>query len=714
MKLVIVESPKKCDTIGRYLGPDYKVMASQGHIRDLSTRGKGGLGIDIEKGFKPDFVINKDKTKIVESLKKAAKGADEVILATDPDREGEAISWHLAQVLSLDVSSTKRLQFHEITRPAVLGALDTPGRIDMNLVESQETRRMYDRIIGFKLSGLLQRKMDSKSAGRVQSVTLKMICDNDAEIKAFVPEEYWTISIVLDIDGTPFECPLDKLDGKAVSIKNEEEAAEIIKRIPDEIPLASLVTSRRKIASKLPLITSTMQQEAFSRFDFSTSKTQSIAQRLYEGMDIAGEHVGLITYMRTDSTRISPEFYEKHAKPFILEQFGPDYLGRIKYGTNAKGERIQDAHEAIRPTGTHRTPEMVSKYVSSDEAKLYRLIYERAMASLMADKVIDQTTAVFESGGLSFKMSGSKTVFKGYEAVYGKDAEKDKELPSLEEGKLYRVAKKDSEQKFTKAPARYSEAKVVKMMEEEGIGRPSTYASTIKMLIARGYVTSTKGILSPTETGLRTTFVLNKYFPEILSTKYTAKMESTLDEIEEGKETELEAMKDFYYPFIEKFEDVEKKMYKDPDQETGEMCPVCGSPLVVKKSRYGSFVACSNYPSCKYIKREKKEAPVETGEMCPRCGKPLVIRHDRRGKEFVACSGYPSCNYIKGKDEKETANKTVYTEADYVKPCPSCKDGHLVVKHGRRVDFLGCTNFPKCRYHEWLTPKKGKGDKEGE
>lgn len=714
MKLVIVESPKKCDTIGRYLGPDYKVMASQGHIRDLSTRGKGGLGIDIEKGFKPDFVINKDKTKIVESLKKAAKGADEVILATDPDREGEAISWHLAQVLSLDVASTKRLQFHEITRPAVLGALETPGRIDMNLVESQETRRMYDRIIGFKLSGLLQRKMDSKSAGRVQSVTLKMICDNDAEIKAFVPEEYWAISIVLDIDGTPFECPLDKLDGKAVSIKNEEEAAEIIKRIPDEIPLASLVTSRRKIASKLPLITSTMQQEAFSRFGFSTSKTQSIAQRLYEGMDIAGEHVGLITYMRTDSTRISPEFYEKHAKPFILEQFGPDYLGRIKYGTNAKGERIQDAHEAIRPTGTHRTPEMVSKYVSSDEAKLYRLIYERAMASLMADKVIDQTTAVFESGGLSFKMSGSKTVFKGYEAVYGKDAEKDKELPSLEEGKLYRVAKKDSEQKFTKAPARYSEAKVVKMMEEEGIGRPSTYASTIKTLIARGYVTSTKGILSPTETGLRTTFVLNKYFPEILSTKYTAKMESTLDEIEEGKETELEAMKDFYYPFIEKFEDVEKKMYKDPDQETGEMCPVCGSPLVVKKSRYGSFVACSNYPSCKYIKREKKEAPVETGEMCPRCGKPLVIRHDRRGKEFVACSGYPSCNYIKGKDEKETANKTVYTEADYVKPCPSCKDGHLVVKHGRRVDFLGCTNFPKCRYHEWLTPKKGKGDKEGE
>ncbi len=711
MKLVIVESPKKCDTIGRYLGADYKVMASQGHIRDLSTRGKGGLGIDVEHGFKPDFVINPEKTKIVNELKRAAKKSDEVILATDPDREGEAISWHLAQVLGLDVEATKRLQFHEITRPAVLSALEAPGHIDMNLVESQETRRMYDRIIGFKLSGLLQRKMDSKSAGRVQSVTLKMICDNDAEIKAFVPEEYWSISINVEIDGKVFSCPLDKVDGKGVTIHNAEEAQAIVGRIPDEIPLSSLSHTKKKIPSKLPLITSTMQQEAFSRYGFSTSKTQSIAQRLYEGMDIAGEHVGLITYMRTDSTRISPEFYGKHAKPYILERFGPEYLGKIKYGTNKKGERIQDAHEAIRPTGTHRTPEVVAKYVSSDEAKLYRLIYERAMGSLMADKLVEASTALFEVNGLTFKMTGSKVLFPGYEAIYGRDAEKEEDLPALEEGKVYHIAEKESEQKFTKAPARYSEAKVVKMMEEEGIGRPSTYASTIKTLIARGYVTSSKGILTPTETGLRTTVVLNKYFPEILSTKYTAKMEQTLDEIEEGKETENQAMIDFYFPFIEKFQEVEKTMYKDPDQETGEMCPVCGSPLVIKKSRYGSFVACSNYPKCRYIKREAKEKPVETGEMCPVCGKPLVIRHDKRGKEFVACSGFPKCTYIKGKEEKEKA-KPVYTEQDYVKPCPSCGTGHLVVKHGRRVDFLGCTNFPKCRYHEWLTPKKGTGNKD--
>ncbi len=710
MKLVIVESPKKCDTIGRYLGSDYKVMASQGHIRDLSTRGRGGLGIDVERGFVPDFVINPDKKKIVDGLRRTARSADEVILATDPDREGEAISWHLAQVLDLDVKTTKRLQFHEITRPAVLSALENPGLIDMNLVESQETRRMYDRIIGFKLSGLLQRKMDQKSAGRVQSVTLKMICDNDAEIKAFVPEEYWTISIDLEIEGKIYSCPLDKVNGKTLSVKTEEEAAALVKLIPEEIPLVSLLKSKKKVPSRLPLITSTMQQEAFSRFGFSTSKTQSIAQRLYEGMDIAGEHVGLITYMRTDSIRISPEFFEKHAKPFILEEFGPEYLGRIKTGMNKKGERVQDAHEAIRPTGTHRTPDIVARYVSADEAKLYRLIYERAMGSLMSDKLVEVTTASFEANGLSFKMSGNRTLFSGYEAVYGKDREKDDELPNLSEGKTYAVKEAKKEQKFTKAPARYSEAKVVKMMEEEGIGRPSTYATTIKTLIARGYVTSNKGILTPTENGLRTTFVLNKYFPEILSTKYTAGMESTLDEIEEGKRSELEAMEEFYYPFITKFEEVEKKMYKDPDQETGEMCPLCGSPLVIKKSRYGSFVACSNYPNCHYIKREAREKPVETGEMCPRCGKPLVIRHDRKGKEFVACSGYPNCNYIKGKEEN--AKKVAYTEEDYVKPCPSCGKGHLVLKHGRRVDFLGCTNFPKCRYHEWLTAKDGRRKKD--
>jgi DNA topoisomerase I len=707
MKLVIVESPKKCETIGHYLGGDYKVMASQGHIRDLSTKGKGGLGIDVDHDFKPDFVITPTKLGIVKDLKSAASKADEVILATDPDREGEAISWHLAQVLGLDIEKTKRLQFHEITKPAIEEAIKNPSHIDMNLVNSQETRRMYDRIIGFKLSSLLQKKMSSKSAGRVQSVTLKMICDNDAEIKAFVPEEYWTIDVVLSLNGKIVNASLDKIDGKTATIHNKDEADAVLKRIGASLDVLSVDSEKKKVPSKLPFTTSTMQQEAFNRYKFSTSKTQSIAQRLYEGMDINGEHVGLITYMRTDSTRLSEDFYYQHAKPFILEKFGPDYLGFIK--TGKKNDLVQDAHEAIRPTGTHRTPDLVARYVEPDEAKLYRLIYDRALASLMSDKLEEQTTALFGTNGLVFKATGTRTLFKGYEAVYGDFEDDDtKLLPEIKQGEAYAIDKVDSEQKYTKAPARYSEAKVVKMMEEKGIGRPSTYASTIKTLIDRGYVTSKSGIITPTETGLRTTLVLNKYFPEIVSTEYTANMEDKLDEIEEGKESKLQAMNEFYKPFIEKFLKVQEQMYKDPAQPTGEMCPVCGSPLVVKKSRYGTFIACSNYPKCKFIKKEPKVPAKETGEMCPECGKPLVERKDRKGNIFVACSGYPSCHYIKGQENKPQAEKKVYTEADWVKPCPKCKSGHLVVKHGHKVDFLGCTNFPKCHYHEWIDDKNKK------
>jgi DNA topoisomerase-1 len=703
MKLVIVESPKKCETIGHYLGSDYKVMASQGHIRDLSTKGKGGLGIDVDHDFAPDFVVSANKKAIVKQLQDNAKKADEVILATDPDREGEAISWHLAQVLGLDIAKTKRLQFHEITKPAIEEAIANPKHIDMNLVNSQETRRMYDRIIGFKLSSLLQRKMSSKSAGRVQSVTLKMIVDNDQEIKDFKPVEYWSISAEIENNGTKLSVDLDKVDGKNIEIHNAEEAKAIIDRIGETMLVSSVVSSEKHVPSKFPFTTSTMQQEAYNRFKFSTSKTQSIAQRLYEGETINGEHVGLITYMRTDSTRISEDFYERHAKPFILEKFGPEFLGYIKVAK--KSDLVQDAHEAIRPTGTHRTPEEVARYVDVDEAKLYRLIYDRALASLMSDKKEMQTTALFTTNGLTFKATGVRTLFKGFEAIYGEfDDDDTSVLPEIKEGSDYAVDKKDSEQKFTKAPARYTEAKVVKLMEEKGIGRPSTYATTIKTLQTRGYVTSKGGVLTPTETGIRTTVVLNKYFPEILSTEYTANMENELDKIEEGQETKLQAMNEFYGPFIEKYTKVQETMYKDPAQPTGEMCPLCGSPLVIKKSRYGSFVACSNYPKCKYIKKEPKAEPKYTGEMCPECGKPLVERKDRKGQTFIGCSGYPACHYIKGQEGQGA--KKVITEADWVKPCPSCKTGHLIVKHGRKVDFLGCTNFPKCHYHEWLDTKK--------
>ncbi len=704
MKLVIVESPNKCSTISHYLGNDYKVIASKGHIRDLSTRFKGGLGIDIENDFKPDFVISKGKEATVKMLKSEANKADEVILASDPDREGEAIAWHLAQVLALDTKKVKRLVFHEITKPVIEAAIANPTHIDMNLVQSQEVRRMYDRIIGFKLSTLLKHKIGSPSAGRVQSATLKLIVDNDDEIKAFVPEEYWTIEAEILVDGKKIKVVLDKVDGKNVEIHNKEEAEAVLARIGKEMQVVSISKTKKKTAPKYPFSTSTMQQEAYNRYKFSTAITQNTAQKLYEGLEINGEHVGLITYLRTDSTRLSKEFIFGDAKGFIEKNFGEEYIGNLN-NTSSTGKNIQDAHEAIRPTSTARTPDYVAKYVSETEAKLYRLIYDRAVASLMAPKEEEITTVLFECNGLTFKTSGKVTLFKGYTAVYGEfEDDESKKLPEFNKGEEYSIKKVDPEQKYTKGPARLTEAKLVRSMEEKGIGRPSTYASTIKTLITRKYVTSKAGVLTPTESGIKTTKVLDKYFPEIISSGYTANMENTLDLIELGEETRSKAMNDFYDPFIKKYEEVKIVMYKDAPIETGENCPICGKPLVEKRGRYGVFTACSDYPNCKYVLKVTPKVE-ETGEICPLCGHPLVKRKNKKGQDFVGCSNYPKCTYIKGKDGEQVSKKE-YTEADYVKECPSCHKGHLVIKHGSKVDFLGCTNYPKCRYHEWLTKKK--------
>lgn len=708
MKLVIVESPNKCSTISHYLGNDYKVIASKGHIRDLSTRFKGGLGIDIENDFKPDFVISKGKEATVKMLKNEASKADEIILASDPDREGEAIAWHLAQVLALDTKKVKRLVFHEITKPVIEAAIANPTHIDMNLVQSQEARRMYDRIIGFKLSTLLKRKIGSPSAGRVQSATLKLIVDNDDEIKAFVPEEYWTVEADILVNGKKITVSLDKVDGKNVEIHNKEEADAILARIGKEMKVVSISKTKKKTSPKYPFSTSTMQQEAYNRYKMSTALTQSTAQKLYEGLEINGEHVGLITYLRTDSTRLSKEFIFGDAKPFIENTFGKEYIGNLN-NTSSTGKNIQDAHEAIRPTSTARTPDYVAKYVSETEAKLYRLIYDRAIASLMAPKEEELTTVLFECNGLTFKTTGKVALFKGYTAVYGEfEDDESKKLPDFKKDEQYEIKKVDPEQKYTKGPARLTEAKLVRSMEEKGIGRPSTYASTIKTLITRKYVTSKSGVLTPTDSGIKTTKVLDKYFPEIISSGYTANMETTLDKIELGEETRSKAMNDFYDPFIVKFEEVRNVMYKDPDEETGDMCPECGKPLVLKRGRYGTFTACSDYPNCKYVLKVVPKVE-ETGEMCPLCGKPLVKRKNKKGQEFIGCSNYPKCFYIKGKDG-EPSTKKEYTEADYVKECPSCHKGHLVIKHGKKVDFLGCTNFPKCRYHEWLSKKKEEND----
>ena len=708
MKLVIVESPKKSETISRYLGNGFKVLASEGHIRDLSTRGRGGLGIDIEHGFVPDWESTPRKMALIDRLSAEAHKAEEVFLATDPDREGEAISWHLAQVLGLPVESTKRLQFHEITKPAILAAMENPGVIDMKLVKAQETRRMEDRIIGFKVSSLLKKNINVKSAGRVQSSTLRMIVDRKKAIDAFIPEEYWTIEVELLIGGKKVVAPLTRVDGKPFRCHSKEEADAILARLPKELTVTSVSKAEKSLFPKPPFTTSTMQQEAFSKYHFSNSRTQSIAQKLYEGLTVHGEHVGLITYMRTDSTRISPEFFTRHAAPYILETYGKEYLGSVRQSKG--GKNIQDAHEAIRPTGTHRTPEVVAQYVSSDEAKLYRLIYCRAMASLMAPKRIERTTVILSGNGLDFSVSGSRVLFKGYAAIFGEfEDEEEDTLPEINQGMSIGVKKINAEQKFTKPEAPYNEASIVKAMEEKGIGRPSTYATTIDTLIKRKYVSVAKGVITPTDDGIKVVAVLQKYFPDVVSTDYTASMEQQLDRVESGEKTFDEAMNEFYVPFAENFEKAKQIMWKEPDEATGEFCPVCGKPLVYKHNRSGqTFVGCSGYPECKYIKKEPKAEAELVGENCPECGKPLVYQKNKKGERFIGCSGYPTCRYTRNIVEKKKAFKAkTYSEADYIKPCPDCKDGFLVVKKATaKGDFVGCTNFPKCRHNEWI--KKGK------
>ncbi|MBQ9457722.1 MAG: type I DNA topoisomerase [Bacilli bacterium] len=710
MKLVIVESPKKSETIGKYLGSDFKVLASEGHIRDLSTHGKGGLGIDIEGGFKPDWQLTPAKERVISSLRKAAKDAEVVYLASDPDREGEAIAYHLAEVLHLPLKAQTRLQFREITKPAILEALAHPQQIDMNLVGAQEARRMQDRIIGFMVSGLLQKKISLKSAGRVQSSTLKLIVDKQKNIDAFVPKEYWTIDIDVVIEGKTYKASLTKVDGKPFKCSCKEEADAIVARIPSQLVVSSCVKTPKQVFPKPPFTTSTMQQEAYTKYGFSNTKTQSTAQKLYEGLTVNGEHVGLITYMRTDSTRISENFYLRHAVPYIHEVYGDEYIGKFTKGKKSK-KNIQDAHEAIRPTGTHRTPDVVASFVTPDQAKLYRLIYNRAMASLMAPKQVEATSMILSGNGLDFSLSGSRTLFPGFSVLYHDPEEKEEDyLPSLNQND--EVQRKDihAEQKFTKPEPQYNEASIVRTMEEKGIGRPSTYASTIKTLLDRKYITAVKGVISPTDDGKLAVETLEKFFPDIVSSDYTAMMETKLDKVESGEITSLQNLKDFYSVFIENFEQAKENMEKEKDEETGELCPECGRPLVYKRSKKGqTFIGCSGFPSCKYIKRDAEaDQPEYTGENCPDCGSPLIFKKNRKGEKFIGCSNFPKCGYtaslVKGTNKAKV--KKVYTESDYVKPCPVCKTGHMVIRETPKAKFLACTNFPKCRHMEWLNKKE--------
>ncbi|MBP5216753.1 MAG: type I DNA topoisomerase, partial [Bacilli bacterium] len=558
MKLVIVESPHKATTIGRYLGPEYQVKASKGHVRDLSSHGSGGLGISIDKGFQPIWEVPEDKLKIVEELRKAAEKADEVILATDPDREGEAISWHLAQLLNLDLATTKRLQFHEITEPAIKEALANPGHIDLNLVDSQLTRRMYDRIIGFKLSGLLSRKIFAKSAGRVQSPTLKMIVDNDKAVAHWVPENYWTVNVTLSVDGKEVPATLIDKKGKTVEFKSEDEAKAALAKIPQTLRVFGVKKSAKTAMPKEPFTTSTLQQEASRLYHMSPTKTMEAAQKLYEGVKVGDQTIGLITYMRTDSTRLSDRFYNVHAVPFIKEKFGDSFVGTLR--APKKSAHAQDAHEAIRPTGTHRTPSYVAPYLTKEQANIYRLIYSRALSSVMKPKQYEQTEVTFEGNGMQFLSKGSRTIFPGFEVVYKEFEEEEdpKTLPLMNEGQELPLKEKGEKKNTKPGPTPYSEGRVVRLMEEEGVGRPSTYASTIKTLLDHNYATRKSGTVVATEEGIHVTEAMEKYFPEIVSAKYTADMEKTLDDIDNGDLKWLDAMNAFYGPFMEKFAEVSK------------------------------------------------------------------------------------------------------------------------------------------------------------
>ena len=709
MKLVIVESPHKATTIGRYLGPEYQVKASKGHVRDLSSHGSGGLGISIDKDFEPIWEIPEEKKRIVDDLLKSAKKADEVILATDPDREGEAISWHLAQILGLDLKTTKRLQFHEITEPAIKEALANPGHIDLNLVDSQLTRRMYDRIIGFKLSGLLSRKINAKSAGRVQSPTLKMVVDNDKAVAQWVPENYWTVSVALTVEGKEVTASLIGENGKPIEFKSEQEAKDAIAKIPNTLTVLSVNKSKKTSSPKDPFTTSTLQQEASRLYHMPTTKTMEAAQKLYEGVKVGDQTIGLITYMRTDSTRLSDRFYNVHAVPFIKEKFGDDYVGKLK--APKKSAHAQDAHEAIRPTGTHRTPSYVAQFLTKEQANIYRLIYIRALSSVMKPKQSEVTEVTLSDGKNLFLAKGSKTLFPGFEILYKEFEEEEdpKALPSFKEGGEYPISNKEDKKNTKPGPTPYTEGRIVRLMEEEGVGRPSTYASTIKTLLDHNYVTRKSGTIVATEEGTHVTEVMEKFFPEIVSAKYTADMEKTLDDIDNGDVKWLDAMKGFYGPFMEKFSEVSKNMTKDEPELIGENCPDCGAPLVKKKGKKNGkvFIGCSNFPKCKYTRPLPEDLPKETGRFCPECGRPLVTKKNKKGKDFVACSGFPHCTYIeKSQTQRSSAPaKKAYTAEDYVKKCPDCKTGHLIIRKGKKGDFLGCTNFPRCRHTEQLEKK---------
>ncbi|MDY0317643.1 MAG: type I DNA topoisomerase [Candidatus Izemoplasmatales bacterium] len=650
-KVVIVESPSKSKTIRQYLGKDYLVTASVGHIRDLATTGKGGLGIDVDNDFTPNYQVQPDKKKIVNELNKLISTAQVIYLATDPDREGEAISWHLYDTLKIGKKKVRRVEFNEITKDAIIKAFEHPRDIDMDLVSSQETRRMLDRIIGFKLSKLLNSKIKSKSAGRVQSAALKLIVDLEKEINSFVPEEYYEIYAKFG----EIEAQLIKVNGEKADIKNKDEAEKILKGLKELFKIDSVEVKESKSYPRPALTTSALYQAASAKYKMSSKHTMAIAQKLYEGMDIDGETVGLITYMRTDSTRLSEVFIDE-TRHFIKDTFGSKYLGYYRKPKNA--DNAQDAHEAIRPTSLKRTPESLKNKLKPQEYKIYKLIYDKALGSLMSPATNEVTTVIFENNKNQFKASSSKPIFDGYLKLTRdyEDETKDKtsDLSRFKEKEEVKADEVYEKQLFTNPPTSYTEAKLIKDMEELGIGRPSTYANTLTTLQDRGYIkVENRTKLIPTEQGILTTEQLDEFFSDFISVNYSKEMEEFLDDIANGKLNQLKVLKDFYNYFMPLVENAQKHMIKLKPKETGEDCPLCGKPMVWRSGKYGEFEACSDYPTCKYIKPQEKDKsePIDTDVTCPECKEgTLVVREAKKGKnkgnKFLACSRFPKCKYI--------------------------------------------------------------------
>ncbi|WP_373844846.1 type I DNA topoisomerase [Clostridium sp.] len=692
-KLVIVESPAKAKTIGKYLGKNYIVTASMGHVRDLP---KSQLGVDIENNYNPKYITIRGKGELLSSLRKQAKKSDKVFLATDPDREGEAISWHLAEALKIDENEECRIEFNEITKNAIKSAIKNPRKLNLNLVDAQQARRVLDRLVGYKISPILWRKVKwGLSAGRVQSVALKMICDRENEINEFNPKEYWTIECELKNQKSQksFTVKLVSKNNEKIEINNEEESNSIIEELKQKEYIVKSIKKSEKHKKPLPpFTTSTFQQDSYKKLNFSTKKSMSVAQQLYEGIDIKGKGtIGLITYMRTDSVRISDEA-QKNARQFITENFGQNYVPESI--RNFKGKKnIQDAHEAIRPTYIELAPDEIKDNLKPDQFKVYNLIWKRFMASQMADCIMDTMSININNGQYTLRASGSNIKFDGFKKVYKyEEDEESLKFPVLEENEILQDKKVEGKQHFTQPPARFSEATLVKTLEENGIGRPSTYAPILSTLLDRKYVQREKKTLIPTELGDIVNNIVSEYFKQVVDVEFTAEIESKLDNIEEGKDNWTKVVGKFYEPLKKSIEIAEKEVARITieDKVTDVKCDKCGRNMVIKHGRFGDFLACPGYPECKNTKPIVEELDVK----CPKCGEKILVKKSRKGRRFYGCSAYPDCDFVSW---LEPTNEK----------CPVCQS-YMVKKYSKsKGNYLECSNS-ECKHKEYKELEENK------